>query len=155
MGTSLLNLAEGVDERRYVNREEVAARIDSLLSLAPDHRILLLHGPAGIGKSAALREIARQAEGSGFAVIRLDGRRLADCLSLEDELAMVRPDDSAPTLVLVDEIDRLGAGLRTLGAWIAELPGTARVASAAGRDRPAAGSTRACSRWPSPCVSLR
>src|SRR3954447_16523748 len=57
---TLEELADELDGQRFVGRRRELVRIDQLLD-APVGRVILLHGPGGIGKSALLREIARHA----------------------------------------------------------------------------------------------
>ena len=53
------------DAARFVGRTEELARLESLLEESAPVSVVLLHGSAGVGKSALLRELARQAEAPG------------------------------------------------------------------------------------------
>lgn len=63
--------------RRFVGRSaEVELFSAALAADDPTFRVLHIHGPGGIGKTSLLEVYARRAEGTGAAVVRLDGREL-------------------------------------------------------------------------------
>ncbi len=53
------------DAAHFVGRTEELARLEGLLEESAPISVHLLHGPAGVGKSALLRELARHAEARG------------------------------------------------------------------------------------------
>jgi predicted alpha/beta-fold hydrolase len=66
------------DAECFVGRERelalVSAALDDDTGTAP--RILLVHGPGGIGKNSLLREIGQRGQAAGWDVVRIDGRDL-------------------------------------------------------------------------------
>src|SRR4051794_39783376 len=68
------------DAEHFVGREAqlavAAAAMDRAADAPTAARILLIHGPGGIGKSTLLREIGRRGEAEGWTVVSLDGRQL-------------------------------------------------------------------------------
>ena len=64
------------DARHFVGREAEFGAVAELLDTQTPSRILFVHGPGGIGKSALLRAASRQAEAGGFAVEEHDARAL-------------------------------------------------------------------------------
>lgn len=115
--------AQDLDARRYRCPPTIDRRLDRLLAADAPVRVLELTGPAGIGKSAALREAARRAQQQGYRVVLVDGRD-AGAVAAFDEAG-------GRSLVVVDEAERLGAALRGIGARIAELAAESRVVVAA------------------------
>jgi hypothetical protein len=94
------------DAARFVNRAPELRRLEELLGAGP--RVVLVHGPGGVGKSALLREFARRAERRGRSVHWLEGREvgpapdaLADAVS--DAAAAARP------LIVIDTFERMEA----------------------------------------------
>ena len=73
MPATLMELADQLDRDRYVGREPELARLGELIA-ASGGRIVLVHGPGGIGKSALLRQAGRLAWAAGRPVIALDLR---------------------------------------------------------------------------------
>lgn len=120
--------AQDLDARRYRCPPTIDRRLDRLLAAEAPVRVLELTGPAGIGKSAALREAARRAETQGYRVVAVDGRDPGAVAALDEAGA-------GRSLVVVDEAERLGAALRGIGERIAELPAESRVV-VAGRALP-------------------
>lgn len=114
--------AARVDADRYVENPVLTPVIADLLAADTPSRILFLHGPGGLGKSTALRAVARQGA-AGYAVRRLDGRDLGPDVLPETLL----PETSDPVLLVVDEVDALGAALHRLGRLLARLPASGRV----------------------------
>lgn len=126
---TLASLADDLDQQRYRCPRPLAGHLDLLLADDGSLRILLVTGPGGSGKSAALREVGRRARGAGRPVVALDARSQDVTAELE-----ALSDGPAP-VVLVDEADRLGPGLARLGEALASVPGETRVVLA-GRDLP-------------------
>ena len=106
-----------VRARSFVGREVELARFEALLAAAGEPAVAVVHGPAGVGKSALMLEFGRRAESSGAACLRLDARDLAPTLeALANSLAGLldaesprRPVVLLDTYELLAEVDR---GLR-------------------------------------------
>jgi hypothetical protein len=91
---------------RFVGRSAELARLESLLGHEPLGTVVLLHGPAGIGKSALLRELARRAGES--TVVAVEARELAP-LAEEVDRALAPAITARRPLVLLDSWERLAA----------------------------------------------
>jgi hypothetical protein len=66
----------GRDRELFVARTDELAFFDRVLAGVSPVRIVHVHGPGGIGKSALLREVSRRARSCGYDSVWLDGR---DC----------------------------------------------------------------------------
>lgn len=121
------------DADRFVGRADALAAFDRLVDPHGGLRLLFVHGPGGIGKSALLRELRRRAASAGMTVSAFDGRVLpiaADLLA-----AAVEPGSGAG-LVVIDEVEALAIGLPALRQLLLDaLPDDARVVLA-GRTPP-------------------
>ena len=98
-------MAAELDAKRFVGRAAALALADGALSGTSDHRILHVHGPGGVGKSALLRAIERRARAAGRPVVHLDGRLVQpepDAL-----LAAIAPAAADGSVLIVDEVDVL------------------------------------------------
>jgi len=80
---TLGDLAADRDAERFVGRGRLLAEVRAAISDSTvgagslgGARVLFLHGPGGVGKSAVLRAMARHAVSSGIAVVTLDARDL-------------------------------------------------------------------------------
>lgn len=74
-----MRLAEhlaALDAARFVGRADALASVDRFLSGDTLLRVLLVHGPGGIGKSTLLREIGRRARAAGRPLWTVDARAL-------------------------------------------------------------------------------
>jgi hypothetical protein len=124
-----------LDADRFVGRVDALSAFDRLVDPLGEARLMLVHGPGGIGKSALLRELRRRAGSRGMAVTAFDGRVLptaADLLTsaIAPEAGARRP------LVVIDEVEALGIGLPALRQLLLDaLRDDARVVLA-GRIRP-------------------
>jgi ATPase family associated with various cellular activities (AAA) len=112
--------------------------LELIATFSPDDSpssVLVLHGPAGIGKSALLRELGRRAACVAGHAVWVDGREVGnDPDALEDALADAW--SHARPLILIDDFDsmaELGPHLR--GALLPSLPRRALVVIA-GRAAP-------------------
>ncbi len=115
------------DAERFVGREVELALVDRVLVPGGSERILLVHGPGGIGKSALLRAAARHGATAGYLVRMHDGRAVP--LAFDRLVAEVLPEEgSQPPLVVLDEADHLGANLAVLrDVLLEQLPPAARI----------------------------
>jgi hypothetical protein len=96
------------DAARFVGRTAELAQLEALLDDDPRANVVILHGPAGVGKSALMREFARRAAARGWTSLAVEGRDvtpLADALeaALAPALEVRRP------LVLLDSWEQLAA----------------------------------------------
>ncbi|MGW6441432.1 AAA family ATPase [Lentzea sp. NPDC055074] len=97
---------------RLVGRDAEVAVLDRVLAGAS--RVAYLHGPGGIGKTALLRHVARQARRAGREVVTVDARSSDDRCRVEEAaaLACVTPD----AVLLIDAAERC----RGLEPWLRE-----------------------------------
>jgi len=106
----------------FVGRAMPIAHVMAWLDLAPADRPggIVLRGPAGIGKSALGREIAAQAGGRGWRVVRVQatdsGRAYAVVTSIAERLLL---EDHAP-------LDRIGDSARNVLALLTPLAAPAK-----------------------------
>ena len=96
------------DATRFVGRTDELARLESLFDDSGEVSVVLLHGPAGVGKSALLRQLARRAEARGAEPVMVEARDLAPLAealekAIEPALGAARP------LLLLDSWERLSA----------------------------------------------
>lgn len=120
-------------ERRFVGREAELALFERMLTDSPPFRILLVHGPGGIGKSTLLDAVQRQARSRGLAVIQLDARDLpGDRRSLERSFRQAVDSATSaardPVVLSVDNFESLAP----VEGWfreklLADLPARLRV----------------------------
>lgn len=129
---TLADRAADRDAATFVARSVELAALSDFLAPGSEHRVAVVTGSAGMGKSALLRETARRAEARGYDVVwwdareRRTGRTTADVVRAAT--AVVRP------LLVVDSAEELGpdeARLRDGG--IGALPDGARVVLASRR----------------------
>ena len=126
-----------VDAARFVGREDVLAPIERLLSSHEPGQIVLFHGPAGVGKSALLREIARRARSFGRAVYPIDGRLLPPSAEALLAACADSSDDDRPVL-LIDSFEQISALAPVLRDQVLPTLPSSAIVVVAGRQRPAA-----------------
>ncbi len=98
-------VADQLDAERFVGRARPMELVANGLAGRSQHRVIHFHGPGGVGKSALLRAIARQARADGHAVLVLDGRLITPTPdALAAEVARADVDGS---LLIIDEADEL------------------------------------------------
>ncbi|MGN6695073.1 MAG: AAA family ATPase [Aquihabitans sp.] len=101
-------LGEAADQRdaeRFVGRTRALELSRAALEGEGPIRIIHVHGPGGVGKSALLRAVERQARQRERAVVHLDGRLVATTPeALVTEVAKADVDGS---LLIIDEADQL------------------------------------------------
>jgi hypothetical protein len=94
------------DPAPFVGRTAELARLEALLGHDPPAGVVLVHGPAGVGKSALLRELAHRA--GAWEIVAVDARQLAPLAEAVDRALAPAITASRP-LVLLDSWERLGA----------------------------------------------
>jgi AAA ATPase domain len=125
------------DHARFVGRQRELELFDQLFVDDPRANVVLVHGPAGIGKSTLLREVVRRGERCGWRPHWIEGRDLLPLPdALEDALTGARQEERP--LIVFDSYERmtaLGGYLR--GSVLPSLPERAIVV-VAGRGLPEA-----------------
>jgi hypothetical protein len=115
------------DQARFVGRHRELELFDQLFVDDPPANVVLVHGPAGIGKSTLLREVVRRGERCGWRPHWIEGRDLPPLPdALEDALAGARQEERP--LIVLDSYERmtaLGGYLRR--SVLPSLPGRAIV----------------------------
>lgn len=106
MPRTLDHLRDHRDAARFQGRRGELTALLQLLSPAPPRPVLLVHGPAGIGKSALLRELVRRARTAGAAVAVVHGHDCAGDLDAVDRAVAALPS-SGTALLVIDAADRL------------------------------------------------
>ncbi|WP_131736015.1 AAA family ATPase [Actinomadura roseirufa] len=151
MGQRLADRLATARRRGFVGRHGELARFRTLLADPDAPRVVFVHGPGGVGKTALLHQFGWMGERAGRRLVRLDGRELAPVASavvaaLRVQLGRGPGDDplaalgEVPDLLLL--IDTLEA-LAPLDRWLREelmprLPDGA-LAVLSGRERPSLG----------------
>jgi len=133
---NLREAAEAADVERFGGRDAELARIRDLLDPATPSRILYVHGPGGIGKSALLRAAGRMAQNAGLPVAAFDGRTLPGDLGRLIEQVASAEHAGAPRLVVLDEADVLGSALAPLRDALLDRLGDESRIVLAGRSEP-------------------
>jgi AAA ATPase domain len=96
------------DQARFVGRERELELFDQLFVDDPPANVVLVHGPAGIGKSTLLREVVRRGERCGWRPHWIEGRDLPPLPdTLEDALTGVRQEERP--LIVIDSYERVTA----------------------------------------------
>lgn len=119
--------------RRFVGRAQELAVAETVLAPDAPAKILYVHGPAGIGKSALLRELATRARARGFTPLVVDGRDLPPKPhALEMALGGLR--DAARPLLVLDTYERIaGLGGHLRRTLLPDLPEATAVVIASRR----------------------
>jgi hypothetical protein len=131
---TLRDVADAEDASAFVGRDAELVAIDDLLDPTTSSRILYVHGPGGIGKSAFLRAAARRVSIAGATPASLDARALP--IDLDLLRARVLEAAATATVLIIDEADTLGSALPPLrDALLDSLPASARLVLA-GRATP-------------------
>lgn len=98
-------VADQLDAERFVGRSQPLRLTDAALRGDGPERIIHVHGPGGVGKSALLRAVERQARALQRTVVHLDGRLVTTTPeALAAEVARADVDGS---LLIIDEADEL------------------------------------------------
>lgn len=130
------DFAARLEAERFVGRHRALAVVDAALEGGSSHRIVYVHGPGGVGKSALLRAIARRAEAGGRPVVRVDGRLVGPTRAALQ--AAVAPAGQPAAVLLVDEVDAVASlriELRDLALATVPASGVVVIAGRAAPDR--------------------
>jgi AAA ATPase domain len=143
MATRLGDLLDDARRRTFVGRRRELASFDDVLLGRSARRVLLVHGPGGIGKTTLLLEYRTRARVAGRTVLLLDAREVdpspegfENAVAAAAGQPMSVPPDGA--VLLVDGYEQLGpidGWLRQ--AFLPALPADC-VVVLAGREAPAA-----------------
>lgn len=132
-------LAGVLDEARgrgFVGREEQVGDFERMLRGEAEARVLFLHGPGGIGKTALLDALARTAEQQSRTTVYLDARDVACSAAAVAEAIDSRAGEGVPEVLLLDGYELLAP----LDRWFRDelLAGrpARSVTVVAGRDAP-------------------
>lgn len=129
---TLRQAAENADAERFAGRHAELAIVDELLAGDSSRRLLYVHGPGGVGKSALLRATARAARLGGYQVDVHDARTLPR--ELRPLIEQVADGGPPRRCIVIDEVDVLGAALLPLrDAMLDLLDDSARVVLAGRR----------------------
>jgi hypothetical protein len=106
MRETLATVLDRQDAISFVGRADELSALTELFSPDAPTRIVHLHGPAGIGKSALLREVARRGRAHGWTPRTIEGRDLAPT---PEALAAALDglDDEQRPLLLFDTYERI------------------------------------------------
>lgn len=110
------------------------ALVDRALAGTDPHRIVHLHGPGGVGKSAIVREVQRRAAEGGRTIVALDGRTLTPQPGAIE--AAVAPAAAEHALLVIDEVDELESVRFELRSAIVSVLSATAVVVLAGRRTP-------------------
>lgn len=106
--TRLADHLAALDAARFSGRSGILSRVDRVLAGETARRVVLVHGPGGIGKSALLREIGRRAAAAERPVRAVDARVL-DPVPGALEKALEGADELAGVVVSIDSFEHVGA----------------------------------------------
>jgi hypothetical protein len=108
VGTTLGRRLKDRDHARFVGRRRELELFNELFVDDPPANIVLVHGPAGIGKSTLLREVVRRGERCGWQPHWIDGRDLLPLPdALDDALTGARREERP--LIVIDSYERVTA----------------------------------------------
>jgi hypothetical protein len=126
-----------LDAARFVGRQDVLGPIEELMDRRGPGRVLFMHGPGGIGKSALLREIARRARIRRRDVRIVDGRLLEPSARALAE-ACGGPDGGDGPVILIDSFEQISALAGMLRDQVLPALSADALVIIAGRARPGA-----------------
>jgi hypothetical protein len=133
MASTLADRVAALDRARFSGRVDEIALLEGMLADGESGRVVLLHGPGGIGKSALLRELARRADARGFTACVLDAREVMPVPG-EVERALEGVASAARPLLIFDSYERMAG----IDGWLRDtllpsLPSSALVVLASRR----------------------
>jgi hypothetical protein len=135
---SLGDLIDSARREGFVARRSELNSFDAAVAGRSAHRVLLVSGPGGIGKTTLLLEMRARARAAGRTVALLDGREVDPSPDGFHTALALATDGARATVVLVDGYEHLGA----IDGWLRrDLIPTMRaddVMVLAGREPPAA-----------------
>ena len=141
MTGQLEDLLERARRRAFVGRAAQLDEFGALLAGRSARRVLLIHGPGGIGKTTLLHEFRSRARAAGRPAALLDGAEIDPspaAVASAVRSAFGTPDPPGGAVVLIDGYDQLRAiDARLRREYLPSLPGDA-VVVLAGREEPAA-----------------
>ncbi|MFI5735052.1 BTAD domain-containing putative transcriptional regulator [Kribbella sp. NPDC051587] len=132
---------------RFVGRHSERTMFQSLLATGPRERqqVLFFHGPAGIGKSSLVRQLAADAVADGYQAWLLSGKSTSDLQTELNDVISETTDVATPVLLIDSPPDIGELEPWLLCDWLPKLPVDAVVVLAA-RCGPSAG-WRTDPRW--------
>src|SRR5438270_5062321 len=105
---TLGELIDHRDDGRFVGRTAELEVLEACLGNDPPASVVLVYGPAGIGKSTLLRQLERRARVRAWDTFFVEGRELPPTpYAIEAALHEVR--DSKRPLILIDTYERMTA----------------------------------------------
>lgn len=139
MAQDLAGLVDAARVRTFVGRTRELACFDAALSGQAPHRVLLVHGAGGLGKTALLHQFRVRAQDLGRPVVRIDGEDVdGSPEGLREAVARLssREGSSSAPVLLIDAYERLAS----VDDWVrdelvASLPPDS-VVVISGRDEP-------------------
>ncbi|MCB0977707.1 MAG: ATP-binding protein [Acidimicrobiales bacterium] len=101
------DFAQRLESNRFIGRRDIIDPVLAALRSDPHVRVFHLSGVGGVGKSATLRAIGREASDAGAVVRCLDGRLIAEAPDSLQSSFRETCKDPSPDLILLDEADAL------------------------------------------------
>jgi AAA ATPase domain len=131
--TQLGDLLDQAREQCFVGRRDELATFDDALAGRSTQRVLIVHGPGGIGKTTLLQELHRRARIAGRSALLLDGRQVDPSpAGFRETVGAASPD-----VFLIDAYEQLAP----IDGWLRQqfVPslGASSVVVLSGRDAPA------------------
>ncbi len=120
---TLRERVEQKDRASFIGRQAELAIFDSILDRSTGANVVHVSGPAGIGKSTLLREVARRARDAGYAIRWLEGRDLppfpealekalgdlAESAGIHETPQAPGNAEQAPLLIVLDSYELVGS----------------------------------------------
>jgi hypothetical protein len=112
MADNLATMVDAARTRAFVGREDELACFEGALSGRAPHRVLLVHGAGGLGKTALLHQFRVRAQEAGRPVVRVDGEDFDGSPDGLRNAAMpvhAQVVDGPGPVLLIDAYERLAA----------------------------------------------